>query len=70
MANPDPESPEILWDEKGPPRSRRFGDLYYSKDDGLAEARMVSLAGCGLPDAWRDRRMFRVAELGSEPGST
>ncbi len=68
MANTDPESSEILWDHEGPPRSRRFGDLYYSKDDGLAEARTVSLTGCGLPEAWRDRQMFRVAELGFGTG--
>jgi tRNA 5-methylaminomethyl-2-thiouridine biosynthesis bifunctional protein len=58
----------IEWGEAGPPRSRPFGDLYYSAEGGLAEARQVFLAGCGLPGAWRGRRMFRVAELGFGTG--
>ncbi|HEY5289006.1 MAG TPA: tRNA (5-methylaminomethyl-2-thiouridine)(34)-methyltransferase MnmD, partial [Caulobacteraceae bacterium] len=58
----------IAWGDGGPPRSRQFGDLYYSAQDGLAEARTVFLAGCGLPDAWRGRRGFCVAELGFGTG--
>jgi tRNA 5-methylaminomethyl-2-thiouridine biosynthesis bifunctional protein len=58
----------ILWREGEPPRSRRYGDLYFSRDDGLAEAREVFLAGCGLPDAWARRRIFTVAELGFGTG--
>src|SRR5690606_8849863 len=50
------------------PRSGRFGDVYFSKDDGLAESRAVFLAGCGLPDAWTGRRRFTVAELGFGTG--
>jgi tRNA 5-methylaminomethyl-2-thiouridine biosynthesis bifunctional protein len=58
----------IEWRDGEPPRSRQFGDLYYSRDDGLAEARQVFLAGCGLPEAWRGRRRFCVAELGFGTG--
>ena len=58
----------IEWADDGPPRSRRFGDLYYSAQDGLAEARQVFLAGCDLPDAWRAARGFTVAELGFGTG--
>jgi tRNA 5-methylaminomethyl-2-thiouridine biosynthesis bifunctional protein len=58
----------IEWRDDEPPRSRRYGDLYYSRHDGLAEARQVFLAGCGLPEAWRGRRRFRVAELGFGTG--
>src|SRR5690606_23732940 len=50
------------------PRSRRFGDVYFSLQDGLAESRAVFLAGCGLPEAWRGRRRFTVAELGFGTG--
>ena len=40
----------VEWpDDGGPPRSRRFGDLYFSASDGLAGGRAVFLAGCGLP---------------------
>ena len=58
----------IEWPDGGPPRSRRFGDLYYSAQDGLAEARQVFLAGCGLTDTWCDARAFTVAELGFGTG--
>jgi tRNA 5-methylaminomethyl-2-thiouridine biosynthesis bifunctional protein len=56
------------WPDGGPPRSARFGDLYFSAEDGLAESRLVFLHGCGLPEAWRGRRVFTVAELGFGTG--
>ena len=55
------------WTEDGP-RSPRFGDVYFSRVDGLAESRHVFLAGCGLPEAWAGRRRFTVAELGFGTG--
>lgn len=64
----DPEQPVLVWSENGAPRSARFGDVYFSKDDGLAESRAVFLAGCGLPAAWRGRDHFTVAELGFGTG--
>src|SRR6185295_18422029 len=54
----------LAWSEDGQPRSRLYGDLYFSAQDGLAEARAVFLEGCGLPDAWAGRRRFVVGELG------
>jgi tRNA 5-methylaminomethyl-2-thiouridine biosynthesis bifunctional protein len=64
------ETPDnsLDWSEPGAPRSQRFGDVYYSLEDGLAEARTVFLAGCGLPDAWAGRERFTVAELGFGTG--
>ncbi|HZL00734.1 MAG TPA: tRNA (5-methylaminomethyl-2-thiouridine)(34)-methyltransferase MnmD [Caulobacteraceae bacterium] len=56
------------WDDRDVPRSRLYDDIYFSGDDGLAESRAVFLAGCGLPEAWRGRRAFRVAELGFGAG--
>jgi len=64
----DDASPQLLWAEDGSPRSGRFGDVYFSRDDGLAETRAVFLDGCGLPDAWADRPDFTVAELGFGTG--
>lgn len=64
----DDRSPRLLWTDDGAPRSGRFGDVYFSREDGLAETRAVFLAGCGLPDAWRDRARFTVAELGFGTG--
>lgn len=64
----DDASPQLVWAEDGSPRSGRFGDVYFSRDDGLAETRAVFLDGCGLPDGWRDRSRFTVAELGFGTG--
>ncbi|CAN5236914.1 tRNA (5-methylaminomethyl-2-thiouridine)(34)-methyltransferase MnmD [soil metagenome] len=58
----------LSWTEEGEPRSARFGDVYFSKDDGLAESRAVFLAGCGLPEAWAGREHFTVGELGFGTG--
>lgn len=57
----------LIWRD-GQPRSRLFGDIYYSLEDGLAESRAVFLAGCGLPEAWAGRRRYTVAELGFGSG--
>ena len=67
MSDAPDESP-VVWDERGQPRSRRFGDVYFSAEDGLAESRAVFLEGCGLPAAWRGRRRFVVGELGFGTG--
>lgn len=59
---------EIDWTEDGQPVSTTFGDVYFSREDGLAESRAVFLSGCGLPDAWQGRKQFTVAELGFGTG--
>ena len=63
----DDASP-IFFDADGQPRSRLYDDVYFSRDDGLGEARAVFLQGCGLPQAWRGRRRFTVGELGFGTG--
>lgn len=74
MASPlDPDrtlvSPALLaWDQYGVPRSKTYGDVYFSVADGLAESRAVFLEGCGLPQAWANRSHFVVAELGFGTG--
>ena len=62
-----PDSP-LEWTDDGQPRSRAFGDVYFSAEDGLAETRAVFLDGCGLPGAWAARRRFTVGELGFGTG--
>lgn len=52
----------------GPPRSRAFDDIYFSPEDGLAEAEAVFLRGCGLPEAWAGRARYTVGELGFGTG--
>lgn len=64
----DDTAPHLTWTDDDEPRSGRFGDVYFSRDDGLAETRAVFLQGCGLPDAWAGRRHFTVAELGFGTG--
>lgn len=59
-----PPRPDLHWKDDGTPVDARVGDVYYSVEDGLAESQAVFLAGCGLPDAWRDKSHYTVAELG------
>lgn len=61
-------SPRLIWTEDGAPHSGRFDDVYFSREDGLAETRAVFLTGCGLPGAWAGRQRFTVAELGFGTG--
>ncbi len=56
----------VDWTERGVPVSARFGDPYFSIEDGLAETGHVFLAGNGLPDRFRDG--FRIAETGFGTG--
>ncbi|CAN7472608.1 tRNA (5-methylaminomethyl-2-thiouridine)(34)-methyltransferase MnmD [Phenylobacterium sp. LjRoot219] len=65
---PDPPQSPLQWGDDGLPRSRLYGDVYFSIEDGLAETRAVFLQGCGLPEAWAGRRRFVVAELGFGTG--
>src|SRR5580692_6800106 len=58
----------LVFDDDGLPRSRRYGDVYFSREGGLAESRAVFLAGCGLPQRWAGRRRFIVGELGFGTG--
>jgi len=60
-------SEPVVWSGETP-TSRRFGDIYFSPQDGLAETRSVFLQGCGLPSAWSGRRSFVVAETGFGSG--
>lgn len=68
MSLPTDRDPQLIWTEANEPRSGRFGDVYFSAEDGLAETRAVFLEGCGLPAAWQDRRHFTIAELGFGTG--
>jgi tRNA 5-methylaminomethyl-2-thiouridine biosynthesis bifunctional protein len=67
MTDPPPNSP-LDWSDDGQPRSRLYDDVYFSAEDGLAEARAVFLAGCGLPQRWAGRTRFTVGELGFGTG--
>ncbi|MEZ6000202.1 FAD-dependent 5-carboxymethylaminomethyl-2-thiouridine(34) oxidoreductase MnmC [Hyphomonas sp.] len=60
--------PEIDWKDDGTPVARAAGDVYFTAGDGLGETRAVFLAGCGLPEAWRGRETFMIAETGFGTG--
>ncbi len=63
-----PPAPALDWTENGAPFARAFGDVYFSRAGGLAEADAVFLGGCGLPDRWRGANRFAILELGLGAG--
>ncbi len=65
-AAPAAAGPALDWLPGDVPFSRAFGDSYFSRAGGLAEARHVFLAGNGLPARFRPG--FRIAELGFGTG--
>jgi tRNA 5-methylaminomethyl-2-thiouridine biosynthesis bifunctional protein len=63
-----PHLPHLEWTSDDVPCAASFDDVYFSRDGGLAEAETVFLAGCGLPQAWRNKDRFAVCELGFGTG--
>ncbi len=63
-------APALDWKGDCEPFSTRFDDLYYSREDGMAESHHVFLAGNQLPDRWHNHRDpdFRIAETGFGTG--
>jgi tRNA U34 5-methylaminomethyl-2-thiouridine-forming methyltransferase MnmC len=59
---------DLDWDDTGQPRSRQFGDQFYSREDGRAECAHVFIVGNGLPGKWQGREQFHIAELGFGTG--
>ena len=57
---------DLVWEEGGP-ISQGTGDIYFSAQDGLEEARSVFLAGAGFPKRFNDD-LTVVAELGFGTG--
>ena len=62
------ETAQLDWAQGQGPVSRRFGDVYFSAEDGLAETRHVFLGGCGLPEAWAGKGGFTIGETGFGSG--
>lgn len=58
----------LSWTERGTPRSKRFDDVYYSDEDGLAEADYVFVAGAGLAELFEKDAPVRIGELGFGTG--
>ena len=62
------DPPNIDWSRSTTPVASDFGDIYFSTDGGLDEARTVFLKACGLPDRWICRDYFAIGELGFGTG--
>lgn len=66
-------SPTLDWSTAGGPRSERFGDVYFSRQGGLAESDYVFLQMNGLAERWRaldggSSGVFTLAETGFGTG--
>jgi tRNA 5-methylaminomethyl-2-thiouridine biosynthesis bifunctional protein len=60
----------IVWESDHTPRSVEFDDVYYSREDGLAETRHVFLEGNDLPRRWQQHagHVFTIFETGFGTG--
>jgi tRNA 5-methylaminomethyl-2-thiouridine biosynthesis bifunctional protein len=66
-----PENPGTITDWiNGQPYSRIFGDVYFSRDSGIAETRFVFLHHNHLPERWQTLQAphFTIAETGFGTG--
>ncbi|MBE0485145.1 bifunctional tRNA (5-methylaminomethyl-2-thiouridine)(34)-methyltransferase MnmD/FAD-dependent 5-carboxymethylaminomethyl-2-thiouridine(34) oxidoreductase MnmC [Marinobacter sp.] len=67
---PAMEPAELIWRD-GIPESTRFGDVYFNRDNGLAESRYVFIGQNHLSDRFRElpsHRHFVIAECGFGTG--
>ncbi len=68
---PDTQA-QLRWNEDGLPISTRFDDVYFSRDNGLAETRHVFLQHNDLLDRWRNlsgnHSRFVIGETGFGTG--
>lgn len=63
-----PENMSLKEDKREAPYNQRFGDIYFSPEDGVAETRHVFLQGNNLPERWTGRSCFTIAETGFGTG--
>ncbi|MFT4875079.1 bifunctional tRNA (5-methylaminomethyl-2-thiouridine)(34)-methyltransferase MnmD/FAD-dependent 5-carboxymethylaminomethyl-2-thiouridine(34) oxidoreductase MnmC [Congregibacter sp.] len=64
------ELAELEWTELGEPRSKRYGDCYFSAENGSAETQYVFLDGSDLEQRLgsHNESLFTIAELGFGTG--
>lgn len=62
------DEPNLDWSEDDIPSSAMFGDVYYNRQNGLDESRLVYLNGNNLPDNWVGKGQFVIAETGFGTG--
>ena len=61
------ENPALEWNNEQP-RSAAFQDIYYSRQNGLAETSLVFLQGNHLPQRWMHEKQFTIFEMGFGTG--
>lgn len=69
--NETPPSSSVFWDESGQPVSRRFNDVYFSKESGIDESRYVFIEQNHLTRRWREsdpEGTFLIGETGFGTG--
>jgi tRNA 5-methylaminomethyl-2-thiouridine biosynthesis bifunctional protein len=62
---------ELDWSDQQVPVARNYGDIYFSKQQGLEESRYVFLVNNHLPDRWQqltDNSLFTIGETGFGTG--
>ena len=70
MIHDEPVPEDLEWRD-GQPYSRRFGDIYFSRESGLGETRHVFLAGNRLAERWsalERHASFAIGETGFGTG--
>jgi len=69
--SPPIDHAQLQWDEDGQPVSSTFGDVYFSRANGLEETRHVFLQHNQLSDRWQQLKAgdhFTIAETGFGSG--
>ena len=59
---------DLHWKTEKTPASLRYGDIYFSAEDGLLESRHVFLNGIDAPFIWQDKDRFTLLENGFGTG--
>ncbi|MEZ4752814.1 MAG: bifunctional tRNA (5-methylaminomethyl-2-thiouridine)(34)-methyltransferase MnmD/FAD-dependent 5-carboxymethylaminomethyl-2-thiouridine(34) oxidoreductase MnmC [Bdellovibrionota bacterium] len=59
---------KLSWNENGDPVSERYGDLYFSKENGIEESEYVFFTLNNLVKRWQTEQDFTICELGFGTG--
>ncbi len=62
------DNPDIIISSNGALESRVFGDIYFSREDGLEETKYIFLEGNNLEQRFQKKEKFRIVELGFGTG--
>ncbi|MBA8666622.1 bifunctional tRNA (5-methylaminomethyl-2-thiouridine)(34)-methyltransferase MnmD/FAD-dependent 5-carboxymethylaminomethyl-2-thiouridine(34) oxidoreductase MnmC [Holosporaceae bacterium 'Namur'] len=63
-----PIDSKVIISNNGLPESKLFGDLYFSREDGLEETKYVFLSGNRLEKRFQEQNNFKIVELGFGTG--